>query len=129
MSRDAVFPALILAVLLLGPAWTRFAGQKFFPSWKLLFGSVWSCIAGLVVMPTVLIAACLHALLQFLPWLAYGAGWVDQEAGLPWECHLAYAVALVLAAPFLSAYFLEHVRDQGQVPVLGQCLEPGGGDI
>ena len=126
MSRDEVFTTLILAALLLGPAWTRFAGPKLDDE-----GGDDGCVEFSVKL-TVLIAMLLHALLQFLPWLAYGVGWVDPEAGLPWECHLAYAVALVLAAPFLSLYFDKEVRDfsESGVPVLSQCLglEPGGGD-
>jgi hypothetical protein len=123
VSRDEVFTTLILAALLLGPAWTRFAGPKLDDE-----GGDDGCVAFSVKL-TVLIAMLLHALLQFLPWLAYGVGWVDPEAGLPWECHLAYTVVLVLAVPVLSGYINEDVRGQGQVPVLGQCLGRGGGDI
>ena len=119
MSRDEVFTALILAALLLGPAWTRFAGPRFEGD---------GCV-GKSVWLTVVMAMFLHALLQFLPWLAYGVGWVDPEAGLPWECHLAYTVVLVLAVPFLSGYLEKDLRDQGQVPVLGRCLGRGGADI
>ena len=87
--------------------------------------------SGGCVTLTVFMAMLTHLLLQFLPWLAYGLGWVDPEAGLPWECHLAYAVALALAAPFLSRYFDKDIRDKGQVPVVGSMLglKPGGGDI
>ena len=72
----------------------------------------------------------LHGLLQFLPWLAYGVGWLHPATGLPWEAHLAYAVALVFAAPALSQQIGQDIREQVEVPVLGWLLglERGGGE-
>jgi hypothetical protein len=116
ISRDAAFPAVILAVLLLGAAWTRWAGRKFDKEDVcgdfLMFG-----------------LAVLHGLLQFLPWLAYAVGWLHPATGLPWEAHLAYATALALAAPWLSQQTDREVREQTEVPVLGWLLglEPAGG--